>query len=512
MNLVRRLAWLGLAWLVCITLLLGLASPVSAQKSEDTLRISWRDAVADLDPYYNQIRTGLVIAFHVFDTLLYRDPDTLQLKPALAASWRQVDDTTLDFTLRQGVVFHDGSRFSADDVVYTINSVVHDSRIAVPSNYAYLDRAEKIDDTHVRLKLKHTFPASLEYLAMVTPILPKAYRERVGADAFNKMPVGTGPYRITKVEGLDRIFLERFDSYFATSPKGKPAIRKLVINEVRDSSEELADLINGRADWIWDIEPEKFDIVVNWPNLQAVRAETMRVPYVSMDAAGRTGAGNPLTVEKVRQAILYAVDRQAMARQLVPGGSRVLDAPCYPSQFGCDQASAVKYAYDPAKAKQLLAEAGYPDGFDTDLVSYLLPTWTDAVQSYLKAVGIKVRLAQLPVGRAVALSEAGQNPLDMGSWGSYSINDVSAFLPVFFAGGPRDYVRDPELEALIRKGDTSTSPDQRRKYYSAAIRLITQRADFMPLFTYIKSYGFSRQLNFKPYPDEIARFYLSSWK
>jgi len=246
--------------------------------------------------------------------------------------------------------------------------------------------------------------------------------------------------------------------------------------------------------------------------LQAVRAETMRVAFMSIDGAGRTGADNPLTKEKVRQALFYAVDRATMAKQLMQGSSRPLDAPCFPTQFGCDQAAATHYAYDPAKAKALLAEAGYPNGFDTELYSYLLPQWNGAIQNYLRAVGINAHINQMQVAAVIQASQAGKTPLSTGSWGSYSINDVSAFMPYYFTGTPDDYTRDPEIEKLVKQGGSVTDPDQRRKAYSEAIRLISSHADWMPLFTYVKTYGFSRQLNFKPWTDELPRFYLSSWK
>ena len=501
-------------WLGGLLLAAGLAAgaPAWAQKSTDTLRITWRDAVPDVDFYHNSQRSGFIVQVHAWDGLVYRDPDTFQIKPLLAESWKQVDDTTIDFTLRKGVTFQNGQPLSADDVVYTIQGVLADKTLSVPSNYVFLAGAEKLDDYHVRVKLKRVFPAAMEYIAMVLPIWPKEYREKVGVEGYSKAPIGAGPYKITKVDGATEIDMERYDGYYAGSPKGKPAIRFIKIHEVPDAATEMAELLGGRADWIWDFSPDQFDSVARMPNLNAVRAETMRVAYLSIDAAGRTGAGNPLTKEKVRQAIAYALDRPTMAKQLMQGDSRPLDAPCFPTQFGCDQAAAVRYPYDPAKAKALLAEAGYPHGFDTELVSYLLPQWNGAIQNYLRAVGINARVTQLQVGAAVQRVMEGKTPLDAGSWGSYSINDVSAILPYFFGGGANDYARDPEIEKLVIAGGAVTDPDQRRKNYGEAIKLITQRADWVPMFTYVKTYGFSRQLNFKPYPDELPRFYLSSWK
>ena len=431
------------------------------------------------------------------------------MKPLLATSWKYVDETSLEFELRPGVVFHDGSKFTADDVVYTITSILSDKQVAVPSNFSFIEGAEKVDELRVRIKLKRVFPAAFEYISMVLPIYPKAYRERVGGE-FSKLPVGTGPYKITRVDGTTQIDMERNDEYF-DSPKGKPAIRKLVIKEVADATGELTLLLGGQADWIWQFSPDQLENIGKMPTLQTLRNESMRVGYMNIDSAGRTG-DSPLKNVKVRQAIMHAVDRATMAKQFMPGGSRVLDGPCFPTQFGCDQAIAEKYEYDPAKAKALLAEAGYPNGFETEIVGYLLPQWQGAMQNYLAAVGIKAKLTQLQVGAVIQRSTEGKNPLEMGSWGSYSINDASAFLPYFFNGGAQDYARDPEVKKLVDEGSSIVDPDRRRAAYSAAIKRITEEARFMPLFTFVTTYATNRGLNFKTFRDELPRFYLSSWK
>jgi peptide/nickel transport system substrate-binding protein len=115
------------------------------KKSADTLRITWRDAIPNVDPYYNSQRTGMVVAFQAFDCLVYRDPVTMDIKPALATSWKRVDATTIDFSLRQGVTFQNGDPFTADDVVYTINTIIRDKRVAIPAYYAsFADAAAPI--------------------------------------------------------------------------------------------------------------------------------------------------------------------------------------------------------------------------------------------------------------------------------------------------------------------------------------------------------------------------------
>src|SRR3984957_8207446 len=185
--------------------------PAMAQKSADTLRITWRDAIPDVLPYYNQLRTGVVLAHQAWDSLVYRDPETSQIKPVLAESYKWVDETTLEFVLRKNVTFHNGDKLTADDVAYTINTILSDKQVSTPSNYSYIDHATKIDDTHVRVELKRVFPAALDY---------------------SRTPIGAAPYQITKINGVTQIDMERYDGYYADSPKGKPAIGKLVIHEV----------------------------------------------------------------------------------------------------------------------------------------------------------------------------------------------------------------------------------------------------------------------------------------
>ena len=491
---------------------LASVAPAQAQKSADTLRAVHYTQVPDITPYYNQIRDGIVISHQAWDGLVYRDPETFAIKPLLATSWKYADDTTLEFALRKGVKFHDGSPFSADDVVYTLNSILTDKLVSIPSNYAWLAGAEKVDDFTVRVKLKRIFPAAIEYIAMVLPIMPKAYRERVGVEAYSKAPVGAGPYKITKVDGVSQIEFERFDDYYADSPKPKPAIRRLILREVTDSTTAMNELLGGKADWTWNFIPDNFENVARMPNLNAIWGEAMRVNFVGFDVAGRTGADNPLTKVKVRQAIAHAINRGDMAKNLMKGGSRQIDTPCFPTQFGCDQSAAVRYDYDPAKAKALLAEAGYPNGFETELVTFVLPQFGSAVQNYLAAVGIKAKISQLQVSAVIQRGIEGTVPMSLSNWGSFSINDASAYLPSFINGGTQDYIRNPDLQKLVDAADASINPDERRKNYSAAIKMITENMMYLPMFNSVVTYGVSKQLNFKPYPDELPRFYMATWK
>ncbi|MEO8716362.1 MAG: ABC transporter substrate-binding protein, partial [Acetobacteraceae bacterium] len=472
-SLARSAAGEGLSRRASLALpLIALVRPARAQPAADTLRVSWRGVIPNLDPYANQTRAGFVLAHEVWDTLVYRDPHSFAIQPLLATAWDWEDDRTLLFSLRPGVTWQDGAPFGAADVVYTINTVANDRRLSAPSIYNWLAGAEALDGLRVRVRLKRPMPAALDYFAMAVWIWPKAYRERVGADGFARAPIGSGPYRIAHADAASRIELARYDGYYADSPKGRPAIGRIVFRVVADTTTEVADLRGGSADWIWKFDPDRIPAIMRDPRLIAMQAESMRIGYLSLDAAGRTGA-NPLTNEKVRQAISHALDRAAMARDLVGQGARPLDAPCYPTQVGCESAAAVHYAYDPARARALLAEAGFPHGFTINLITYEPPQWSAAMQRYLRAVGINAQVIQLPAGEVVLRAIEGEARMQAGDWGSYSINDVSAILPHFFTFTPEDYTRDPRIRDLIEEADATRDPARRAADYAEAIKAIT---------------------------------------
>ncbi len=489
------------------------AQPAAAQKSADTLRALWRDPVVDIDPYYNSQRTGLIVAHHAWDGLVFRDPNGFEMKPLLAESWTWIDDTTLEFKLRKDATFHNGDKFSAADVAYTIKVITDPaSAISVPSNFTWIAGTEVVDEYTVRLKLKQAFPAALQYVSFVMPIYPQAYRERVGRDGYRREPIGAGPYKVAKWESGGVIELERHESYYNGGGKGKPPIRKVVIRQVTDANLEVNTLLGGQADWIWQYPADLVEKIGAMPTLYTLTQEAFRIAHLSMDAAGRSDPKGPLTNVKVRRAIFHAIDRQSFTKNLIRFGSRVPDAPCYFTQFGCDQDAAVKYDYNPAKAKALMAEAGYPNGFEIELVNPgLLNSWIGAIQANLGAIGIRAKVTNMQGVAAQTRIQKGEVPMYMSSWGSYSINDVSAIMPYFFWNNVDDLARDEEVTATLREGGSVSDPEARKKAYAKAINLITDRAYWLPIGTYVTVYGLNKQLDFKAYPDEMPRFFWAKW-
>lgn len=487
--------------------------PAFAQSGKNQLRVLFSQIIPDINPYMNLQRTGLAVSHHAWDTLIHRNSSTYAHEPLLATSWEWISPTVLELKLREDVVFHNGDKFSADDVVFTVNKVSHpDAKVSVPSNVNWMAGAEKVSDYVVRINLKYPLPAALDYLALVVPILPRAYMETVGDAKFSQEPIGCGPYRLTRVEPGVAVEMERFDDYYAGSSKGSPAIEKISLRFVSDAGTQLTELLSGNTDWIWDVSSDQINNLSRLPRFTVLRSPTMRVAYLRMDAAGVTGKDNPLTNLKVRQAIFHAIDRPTLAHQLISPQAEVPRATCFPLQKGCDASEAVEYPYDPDKARALLAEAGYPDGFSTKLVSFLSPNVLAAIQGYLGKVGIDVTVEYLLAAAAIQKNSQGETPLYLASWGSYSVMDASASLNKLFSGGVDDYSKDDEIIKYVTQGNLATDEESRAALYKKAINRAMEMAYIMPFYTSVMNYAYSADLEFEAQHDELPRFYEAKWK
>lgn len=481
-----------------------------AQANKDTLRIAWTQTYENVDPYYGATREGLIMSRHIYDTLIYADPNSDDFKPLLATAWRWVDDLTLEFTLRQGVKFHNGAAFSADDVVDTFNRVIKpDSGVKVRSIVDWIKGAEKVDPYKVRVRLVKPYPAALEVLAGQLGIHSSAYFAQVGREGVIRAPIGTGPYRLKSQETDKGAVLERFDGYFEGGAKGKPAIKTIEVKVIPDANTQMANLMTGQVDWIWRVSSDLADKLAKVPNITLESAETMRYVAIAFDAAGRAGK-SPVQDARVRQAFAYAINRQSLRDNLVKGKSRVLHSPCFPGQFGCSE-NVTRYSYDPARAKKLLADAGFPNGFEMPMLAYTGKAETEAVAADLAKVGIKVNLRFLRSPVVRKMMEDNEAQLVMLSWGSYSVNDVSAAISMYFDGGSYDMTRDAQVRDWIRVADNSVNKDLRKRNYQLALDRISKEAFWLPLTTTVTNYAHAKNLKFRAPPDEVPTFFDCTW-
>jgi peptide/nickel transport system substrate-binding protein len=504
-------SFLKMAGVAGFVLFAGLSGAL-AQKASNTIRFAYDQVPENIDPFFNNVRIGVIIGQHVWDTLIYRDPASGEYKGQLATSWKWVDDKTLEMDLRQGVRFHNGQPFTADDVVYTFNFVSKpENKVVTQNNVDWIESAEKLDTYKVRIKLKRTFPAAIEYLAGPVVIHPNEYYAKVGPAGMNTAAVGSGPYRVTEHAIGKYLRLERNKDYFKDSPKPQPRIEKIEIRFIPDRQTQMAEMLAGGLDLIMNVPPDQADQLKAMPHLDVKSGETMRIVFLNMNTQESTPAA-PLRDVRVRRAISMAIDRETMVKQLVGEGGRVLNVICFPGQFGCIDAQAPKFKYDVAEAKKLMAEAGFANGFEIDLFAYRERPHSEAMVNYLRAIGIKANLRFMQYAAMREQTRAGKVALSHQTWGSFSVNDVSASTPVYFKWLPDDVNRDPEVRDLLEKGDTSVASEARKEAYAKALGLIQERALGVPLYSLVTFYVMGKGLDMKTYPDELPRLWEVSWK
>ncbi len=416
----------------------------------------------------------------------------------------------LAYALGTGVKFSNGESFNADDVVFTLNYIVDPAnKIVVYDKVKWIKSAERLDDYNVRVHLQAAYPAALELFSMSVPIYPDEYYQKVGASGMSTKPVGTGPYEVVSVTPGSSITLQKNPEYFA-SPKPAAKISKVEIRTVRDINTQLSELMSGNLDFMWQFPAEVAQKLKRAGDFKVESVETMRIGFLVLDAMNRSSPKSPMADIRVRKAMNHAINRDAIVAGLVDEGSKKIASACSPIQFGCET-DVTEYDYDPAEAKRLLAEAGYPNGFTVEMGAYRDRLLAEAMINDLAAVGIKISFNMMQNSALGARRMEGSMPLAYLTHGSSSIADVSAITPEFFGLGKQDYAGDKEIAALLGAAGSTIDVAQRKEKYSAAFKLIADRAYWVPLWTYPSTVATSQELNFKATSDELVRFYDMSW-
>src|SRR6267142_207597 len=299
------------------------ADPPSERKTELRVAIPWTPE--NLDPTMNLSSIRAAVGASMFDSLVGRDASG-RIVPELAESWKLIDDTTWQLRLRRGVVFHDGEPFNADAVRFTVQRVLDpEQKSPNRANIGEIARVDVLDDLTVNLVTKQAYAPLLNRL-IDFPILPPRYAAEKGP-AFALRPVGTGPFRFVALVKDEHLTVEAFDRHW----RGAPKLQRIVFKPIPEPFTRSAALRNGEVDLIATVPP-------------GLARELERV------------AG--LRVPRVRQALNYASDVDAIIKTVLDGNGRRQEGPYTPNVFGYD-ASVRGYRPDPARARRLLAEAGY---------------------------------------------------------------------------------------------------------------------------------------------------------
>ncbi|QHQ36198.1 ABC transporter substrate-binding protein [Algicella marina] len=490
----------------------GLCTPANAGPEDDTLRIAMAEEILNLDYNYTTKREYIILAQLTDAKLFEFDPETQDIKPSVASEFEWVDETTLDVILRDDVKFHDGSRLKAEDVAYTYNWLRSPESEANATGVVerWLEKAEVVAPNRVRFHMTAVYPLVLRDMASRV-MLRKAgtYGEdgQIDRDAMSSALVATGPYRVVSFEPGTELVLERFEDYFGE----KPAIENVTVRNIPDIGTQQAELMSGGIDWMFKVPEDVATAADAIPSIDFLSGADLRIGFLVLDAGGWSDAEGPMTKVQVRQAVNHALNTEEIAKFLMGESSQAIHTACHPAQFGCDQ-SVTKYDYDPQRAKELLAEAGYPEGFPLDLWAYRDKAVAEAVASDLTAVGIDVNLRYVKLESLNQARAAREIPAYFGTWGSGGTADTAAIAQIHFGDSDRNLSGDDQLSELVLAAEQTADPDERKAFYSQALGVIADEAYWAPLVTYTANYLVAADLEFPLSPDGLPRLQNARWK
>lgn len=536
---------------VVLLLTLGLVfSVVGAASAQGTLVFGSSGDVDRLDPADVTDGESIQRMDNIFEGLVEYEAGSVLIQPSLATSWEaSADGTEIVFNLRKGVKFHDGTDFNADAVVFSFarqydpNHPYHQY-----GQWAYwgwmfgdVEKMEKIDDYTVKLTLKRPNASIMTSLAMFTvTIVSPANAEKYKEDAF-KNPSGTGPFKFVEWVKDDHITLEANENYWRERAK----LDKLIFKVIPDPSARLMALEVGEVQGIEHLDPAHFDKVKANEDLKLLAEPGMNIGYMAMNSgygyidANKNGVRDiadehlvktpgyfePLTKKKVRQAINMAIDKQSIVDNLYMGTAIKAKNGMPPFMLGYND-DIVDYPYDPAKAKELLAAAGYPDGFEVTLhvmpVSrpYMFdpPKIGEAIQSYLGAVGIKVNIYQVDWGTYLQETQAGKHQMCLLGWTGDN-GDSDNFLNVLYganassigtAGNYAFYTNNTNQE-LLSAALATYDEEKRAVYYKKAQEMIHEDAGFVYLAHATQTVAFRANVQGYVLHPTSRKFFYPVW-
>jgi peptide/nickel transport system substrate-binding protein len=472
--------------------LLALAGYVllSAQAAAVDLRIGVFSEITTLDPHYFQLTSNIDIDMLVYSTLVSHDIN-LKVVPDLAVNWRPIDDLHWEFALRQGVTWHDGSPFTADDVVFSVQR----ARAVPPSPSGsvqqYLQHVAKVtatDDHTVVIETDQPHPTLLHNLVSIWIVSRKNGTNATFGD-YNtgRAAIGTGPYRLIEWVPGDRMILQRYDGYFAP----KPDWDRVIYRPITSDAARVAALLSGDVDLIGNVPGNDVASLRGNPNFVVSSLPSTRCYFWTLDLErdnspqitdtdGRPMAKNPLRDLRVRRALSMAIDRQTLVTRVMQGQA-ILASQFMPTGLPGTSNKMEPVAFDLGGARKLLAEAGYPDGFGIVINSTNDRYPNDAkinqaVAQMWTRLGLKTTVSTLP--KSVFFPRAarrdfsvllGGNSSSTGEPLSQLLNVLGTYQPGTGRGGS-NYGRysSPKLDAILAKASVTMDDSARNALFAEA--------------------------------------------
>lgn len=455
-----------------------------------------------LDPYKIFSEKSYTIVQQMLEGLVRFSQDGT-IEPALAMEWRRLDPRTMQFSLRPGVVFHDGSAFDASSVRYSFRRYL-DPKTGFPGRgfVDSIDRVDIVDPLTVNIVTKYPDGLLLNRLSFFLPIVPKGSFDGDEGARFSQRPVGTGPFRFERWNKGESIVFSANTSYWAP---GRPRVKTLEFRFIRED-EQLSRLLNG-----------EIDLVTSLPGTQTMEVRRnpdfllMKKPiYYTIGISPRTSSG-PLADKRVRQAMNYALNKTDLIRYDLRGNGLALAALSIPGSFGHDP-NLKPYPYDPARAKRLLEEAGFGDGITLKTIMEMNVERTGKViAAQLEKAGIKLDITWAPDALTMEYIRKKQFDLVVGSAPNPILHPFFTQAIVLYSKSPYSLVRDRKYDAMLENMAQTLDPDEQAKLCRELERYVHEEA--LSLFTYqrIQTAAMRRGLHFQPYMSGMPYFHSVSW-
>lgn len=507
------------AAIVGLTVIAGCSSSTSGGGSgsagaggDSQITIAMTTDPVSLNPLKQRVTTTFSVVRNMYDPLVdFKSATDFDFQPILATSWKQVSPIQLQLELRKDVKFQDGTAFDANSVVYTVQALLGQLPGSEKSLAAYqfptLTKATADGDHTVSLYTSAPTPQLLSTLTQLL-IIPKGSMD-AGTDLAGS-PNGTGPYKFVSYTPGQNIVMTAKADYFLGAAK----IQKLTWQTIPTATSQLAALQAGSVDLVYGILPSQVKGVEANPKNTVMSEPSTRVAAIWLDTLNNQYLKDP----KVRQALNYAVDRESIVGSTLQGFGETL-ATVVPESFAGHDPSLKPYPYDPAKAKQLLAEAGYPDGFPLTILvptgRYVLgPEIVQVIASQLNAVGVKATINQVAFSEFATVTA--QRKIPGAFFGALSSNfpDPLSNFQTMVLGGTTGFswYTNADVNTLIN--DAAVQTDKAK--YDAGLMAIQQKiyteAPFIYLFAYKNAWGMSAKLNWTPPSTEIEYMYTATLK
>lgn len=475
------------------------ASAAHAQKDKDTLVVGaslFTDSIAPTAGAY----ITLSLVYQTWEPLVARDGED-KLVPALAERWETLSPTHWRFHLRKGVKWHDGTPFTAADVKFTIDYVIDPKQVyARKTRIAGVTGAEIVDDMTVDIRTTTPAPLLLRGLADI-PIESKAHTDKVGQAAAHRKPMGTGPWKYVEWVSGDHYDLVANADYWG----GAPPMKKLRIRAIPEGATRVASLVAGETDIIEEIPVDLLPSVEKRKNLRIDAVESSVSLVETFDTRKP-----PFNDIRVRLALDYAIDKQAIWKQMLGGYGSVLDGQLVTKgTFGYNPNLKAR-PYDPAKAKALLAEAGYPKAFDNKITTlsgrYLSDVdIANAVAGMMTEVGVKTSV-NVVEGAVWAQLDRSREPGSMHQVGWFSVGDADFNTVWYTEGGKRNYWTNAEFDKLWLEARSTMDEAARLKAYNRMMEIMHDEVPSIFLFGLPRISGRSEKVSgWMPSRDSLLR-------